>query len=518
MSLLIYYTHYMNKEFEKIGKLISGIRLQRGMTQAELAKKLGTSQSAINRIEKGHQNISIELLSRISDVLNKQIITLNSGSVSLRIEGGRELSGEIAIKSSKNACVALLCASLLNRGTTRLKNVARIEEVHRLLEVMNSIGIETRWMDGGTLEIKPPKSFKMANLNREAAVKTRSAFMFSGPLMHHMNKFSLPHAGGCELGKRTVLPHIYGLEEFGVIVDTKSNRYDFVVNKKTPSRPVVMYESGDTATENILFAAALTPGVTTIKMASANYAIQDVCLFLGKLGVKVDGIGTTTLTVKGLKELPKKSVTYTPSEDPVEAMTFIAAAIATNSEITVRRVPMDFVELELYKIEKMGAKFSYSPLYKADNGHTDLCDIVVHRHNGTLKAPEEKVYGRPFPGLNIDNLPYFVPICAVAKGETLIHDWAYEERALMFMDMKKIGVEMTLADIHRVIINGPTKWRAADMVCPNGLRPAVLILIGMLAADGTSILRNIYTINRGYEDLAVRLNSLGAKITVEHGL
>lgn len=507
----------MNTEFEKIGRLISNIRQQRDMTQAELAQKLQTSQSAINRIEKGHQNISIELLSRISDVLDKQIISINRGSVSLRIEGGHELSGEISVKSSKNACVGLLCASLLNTGTTKLKNVARIEEVNRLIEVMESIGVKTRWV-GNTLEIKPPKRFTMEQLNKEAAIKTRSAFMFSGSLMHHLKSFSLPHAGGCELGKRTVLPHIYALEEFGTIVDTKSNRYEFTVKKRTPGRPVILYESGDTTTENVLFAAAVTPGVTTIKMASANYAIQDVCFYLQKLGVKIQGIGTTTLVVTGLSSLPRKNVTYAPSEDPVEAMTFIAAAVTTNSEITIRRTPVEFTELELLKLEKMGLLVTKSEIYKAENGQTDLVDIVVHKHNGTLKAPEDKVYGRPFPGLNIDNLPYFVPMCAVAKGETLIHDWAYEERALMFMDMKKVGVNMTLADIHRVLITGPTKWKPADMVCPQGLRPAVLILLGMLAADGTSILRNIYTINRGYEQLADRLNSIGAKITVEHGL
>lgn len=508
----------MNTEFEKIGRLISGIRQQRGLTQAELARKLDTSQSAINRIEKGHQNISIELLSRISDVLDKQIISINSGSVSLKIEGGYELSGEITLKSSKNACVALLCASLINQGVTRLKNVARIEEVNRLIEVMGSIGVKVRWLPGNTLEIKPPKKFSMETLNRESAIKTRSAFMFSGPLSHHLKTFSLPHAGGCELGKRTVLPHIYGLEEYGTIVDTKSNRYDFTVKKKNPSRPVVMYESGDTATENILFAAAVNPGTSIIKMASANYQVQDVCLYLQKLGVKIEGIGTTTLKVKGLAAPPKKSVSFTPSEDPVEAMTFLAAAITTNSEITIRRVPIDFMELELLKLEKMGASFTVGESYKAENGHTDLIDLIVHKHNGKLIASEDKLYGRPFPGLNIDNLPYFVPMCAVAKGETLIHDWAYEERALMFMDLKKVGVDMTLADIHRVLVTGPTKWKAADMVCPQGLRPAVLILIGMLAAQGTSTLRNIYTINRGYEDLAERLNSLGAHITVEHGL
>jgi UDP-N-acetylglucosamine 1-carboxyvinyltransferase len=508
----------MNKDFEKIGRLISGIRQQRGMTQAQLAKKLNTSQSAINRIEKGNQNISIDLLSRISDVLDKQIIAINPGTVSLRIEGGHELSGEIALKSSKNACVGLLCASLLNQGTTKLKNVARIEEVNRIIEVIESIGVKVRWLPGNTLEIKPPKVFSMSSLNRESAIKTRSAFMLAGPLMHYMSTFSLPYAGGCKLGKRTVLPHTIALEEFGTYTETKANRYEFTVNKRLPKRSVVMYESGDTATENVLFAAALTPGKTTIKMASANYMVQDVCLYLNRLGIKIEGIGSTTLIVHGLSDFPKKSVSYTPTEDPVEAMTFVAAAIATNSEITIRRVPIEFMELELLKLEKMGLGFMTSVPYKADNNYTNLVDLTIHKHNGKLQASEDKIESRPYPGLNIDNLPYFVPICAVAKGETLIHDWVYEDRALMYMDMKKIGVQMTLADIHRVLVTGPTKWVAEDMNCPQGLRPAVLILIGMLAANGVSTLRNIYTINRGYEDLADRLNSLGAHITVEHGL
>ena len=166
----------------------------------------------------------------------------------------------------------------------------------------------------------------------------------------------------------------------------------------------------------------------------------------------------------------------------------------------------------------MGLAFSQSKPYKADNGQTDLVDLTIHKHNGKLQAPAEKVYGRPFPGVNIDHLPYFVPIAAVAQGRTLIHDWVYEDRALMFTEMKKIGVDLELADPHRIYINGPTRFRAADLVAPSGIRPAVIILIGMLAAEGTSMLRNVYTINRGYEDLAERLNSLGANITVMHEL
>jgi UDP-N-acetylglucosamine 1-carboxyvinyltransferase len=313
------------------------------------------------------------------------------------------------------------------------------------------------------------------------------------------------------------LPHIYGLEEFGVKVVAKTGHYNVSVKHQLPSRPVVLYESGDTVTENILLAAARFEGETIIKMASANYAIQDLCFFLKKLGVKIEGIGTTTLKIQGVKDI-KKNVSYSPSEDPVEAMTFIAAAITTDSSITIKRAPIEFLELELYKLEKMGLKFDLSAEYPADNGYTKLVDITIHEHNGSLNAAEEKIYGRPFPGFNIDHLPYFVPIAAVANGRTLIHDWVYEDRALMYTEMKKIGVQMQLADPHRVFVDGPTKWRAADIVAPSGLRPAVMLLIGMLAAPGVSMLRNVYTINRGYEDLAARLNSLGANIAVLHEL
>ncbi len=236
-----------------------------------------------------------------------------------------------------------------------------------------------------------------------------------------------------------------------------------------------------------------------------------------KWGVKSDGIGTTTLRIRGVKNI-RKNISYSPSEDPVEAMTFIAAAVTTNSSITINRAPIEFLELELLKLEKMGLRFDVSKSYKAENGFTDLVDIKIHKHNGKLLAPEEKIYGRPYPGLNIDHVPYFVPIVASAKGRSLIHDWVYEDRALMYTEIKKLGVDLELADPHRVFINGPTNWRAANMVAPSGLRPAVILLIGMLAAPGVSTLQNVYTINRGYEELAARLNDLGANISIVHDI
>ncbi len=498
---------------EQIGQLIAQIRQERGLTQSEFAKQLATSQSAVNRMEHGRQNLSLETLGRISEVLNKQLISVTGGAVNLRIEGGHELRGEITLKTSKNAAVGLLCASLLNEGTTTLKNIARIEEVNRIVEVLQSIGVQIKWQNMTDIVIKVPPKLNLLGINHEAAKKTRSVLMLIGPLIHRSRNFIIPYAGGCNLGRRTVLPHLYALEEFGVKVETKSGHYEVSSKLHTPTRNVVLYESGDTTTENVLLAAALTPAVTVIKMASANYMVQDLCYFLEKLGVKIEGIGSSTLKVYGASKL-NKNITYYPSEDPVEAMTFISAAVTTNSSIKIKRVPLEFLELELLKLEKMGLRYDASPAYKADNQHTDLVDIRIHKHDGKLRAPADKIHPNIFPGLNIDHLPYFVPIAAVASGRTLIHDWVYEDRALMYTEMKKIGVNLELADPHRVFITGPTRFKPADLVCPSGIRPAVMLLIGMLAAPGISVLRNVYTINRGYEDLAARLNSLGARITV----
>ena len=507
----------MDTTNEKIGQLIAQIRQERGLTQVEFAKKLATSQSAVNRIERGKQNLSLETLGRISDVLNKQLISLSGSAVNLRIDGGHELHGDITLKTSKNAAVGLLCASLLNHGTTKFLSFPRIEEVYRIIEVLESIGVQAKWTGESDLELRRPEKLKLDELDAAAARKTRSVLMMMGSLMHDYKSFKIPYAGGCKLGARTVAPHLYALEEFGVDILATQGHYEVTSNKK-PAGRVVLYESGDTVTENALMAAARTPEETIIEFATANYMVQDVCFFLQKLGVKIEGVGTSTLKIKGVSTI-KKNITYSPAEDPIEAMCFTAAAVTTNSEITIHRVPIEFMQLELLKLKKMGLTYDETPRYKANNGQTELADITIHKHNGKLRALDDKIHPNVFPaGINADNLPYFVPIAGVAKGRTLIHDWMYENRAIYYTEMTKVGMEVELADPHRLYVEGPTTFRAADVVCPPALRPASLLLIGMLAAKGQSTLRNIYTIQRGYEDLAERLNSLGARISVLHEL
>lgn len=251
----------------------------------------------------------------------------------------------------KNAATALLCASLLNKGKTVIKKAPKIEEVTRILEVMRSIGVSAKWNEDD-IEIRPPEKISMKNLNKEAAKKTRSILMFAGPLLHVFNSFSLPNVGGCKLGSRTVRPHLYALEKLGASIKVEGDQYKFSKKRLKPNH-IVMYESGDTATENVIMTAAKIPGKTIIKLASSNYMVQDLCFFLQKLGVEIKGIGTSTLTIHGVEEIDT-NIEYFPAEDPTESMFFIAAAVVTKSELTIKRCPIDFLELELLKLEKNG--------------------------------------------------------------------------------------------------------------------------------------------------------------------
>ena len=460
----------------EIGAIIATARTRQNMTQAELAEKIGTSQSAINRIEHGKQNASLEIISKISHALRTQIVTVNdTASKSYQIKGGKELHGSIEINTSKNAAVGLLCAALLNEQKTTLVHLAHIEEVYRIIEVLESIGVRTEWINNGRdLEIIPPKKLDLGNLDIEAARRTRTVIMFMGPLLHRFKEFRLPYAGGCSLGSRTVEPHLHALKNFGLDVDAKVNPgfYEATVrNIKIEDKKIVLTERGDTVTENAVMAAALYPGKTTIVGASPNYMVQDVCFFLQKLGIQIDGVGTTNLTIHGVNKISKQ-IDYAPGEDPIEAMSFIAAGIATKSEIEVKRVPIEFLEIELEVLRSMGQKMRISDEYFAENGRTRI---------------------------------YFT-------NDTLIHDWVFENRAIYSTELSNLNAKVELLDAHRIFVNGPTNWRPAEMMAPPALRPAVVIMLAMLAAPGTSILRNVYSIARGYEDFANRLRKLGANI------
>jgi UDP-N-acetylglucosamine 1-carboxyvinyltransferase len=424
------------------------------------------------------------------------------------VEGGHQLSGTITTNRSKNGAVALLAASLLNKGTTTLRKVPKIEEVHRLVEVLKSIGVQAEWNDHD-LTLTPPEKIALDSMDQTAAMRTRSILMFIGPLLHHFKSFDIPQSGGCTLGLRSVRQHLWALERFGVSIEALTESFH-VTHETLKPETIIMYEASDTATINALLAAARIPGTSTIKYASANYQVQEVCGFLKLLGVQIEGIGTTTLTVTGAPEI-HADVSYTVAEDPTDAMFFIAAAVTTKSALVIEKAPIEFLEVELHVLEKMGLHFTVRDAGYSENGITKLADLVIEPSD--LIAFPEKIHARPYPALNIDNLPFFAVMSTQAEGTTLIHDWSYEKRAIYYTELDRLGAETLLLDPHRIQIMGPRHLRGAELVCPPALRPATILLIGMLAAEGRSILRNIYSINRGYEDMIPRLTSIGAHIS-----
>lgn len=425
------------------------------------------------------------------------------------VVGGKKLSGSVRTNTSKNAAVVLLAASLLNKGKTTLKLMPKIEEVKRLIEVMQSIGVSVEWSDEAMV-ITPPAEFDLSHINREAAQKTRSIALFIAPLAHALRSFDLPAPKGCDLGKRSLGAHIDALARLGIMIhgDEDTNAYHSEVGEMKAGE-IVMYEASDTGTENVLMAAAKIPGTTTIKFASANYMVQDLCFFLEKCGVTIEGVGTTTLVVHGVEDI-NADLIMSPGEDPIESMFFISLALTTGSELTIERCPIDFLELELAVLEQMGLKHERGAEYMAANKRTALRDITIKP--STLIAPPEKIAPRPYPGINIDNLPYFVPVATQATGETLIHDWVYEVRPKYYLEMNKLGANLEQLDQHRVLVKGPTSLHGAKITAPPAFRPASILLIGMLAAEGESMLNNVYPISRGYENLHERLTKIGASI------
>jgi UDP-N-acetylglucosamine 1-carboxyvinyltransferase len=502
------------KDQEKIGAFIKLIRKEQGMTQEEFAQKLKTSQSAVARMESGGQNFTTKELVKISNVLGENIIALKEHRQDdFRIRGGKKLSGEITTNTSKNGALGLMCAALLNEGITTLHGVPHIEEINRMIEFLESIGVKINWVASHSITMQTPQKLTWKNMDATSASRMRSVLTSIGALIHLSKKITLPHAGGCKMGERTISAHRHALENFGVTVNTTATDYEISYKALHPGE-FTMYEASDTGTISALIAAARIPGITTIHFAQQNYMVQDVIFFLEALGVKIELVGSKTIRVHGRKTI-KKNIEHWNSEDPIESMMFMAAALVTQSKLKIKKCPIEFLRLEILKLEKMGMKYALSKQYVSANKQTALVDITIHPSR--LIAVSDKLHALPYPGINTDNLPFFVPVATQAQGLTLVHDWMWENRAIYFTELNRLGASIQLADPHRVYIEGPTKLTATEIVCPPALRPSTMILVAMLGAEGTSMLRNVYSIKRGYENIVERLNSIGADIELVKG-
>lgn len=424
------------------------------------------------------------------------------------IKGNQRLSGTIDVRAAKNSAVALLAASLMVRGRVRLSDIPRTVEIERMLEMFKSIGVAFAWEGKNVVLVDTATTLHLARIDKDFCEKSRASVLLFGALAAREKSYKVYKSGGCKLGDRSIRPHVYALNKFGIQIISTPRFYE-VQNSPLHSAHVTMYEAGDTTTENTIMAAVLAQGVTTITFASANYMVQDLCYFLVKVGAKIRGIGTTTLTITGVKKL-RSDMTYPVMPDPIEAMAWIALGITTHSPLTIANCPLSFLELELEKLRLMGQVFRVIGERFSANKKFFIGDIVLTPSR--LVALPDKIHPQPFPGLNIDNLPLFAPILTQARGRTLLHDWVYENRAIYLMDLQKLGAKVMLLDPHRLFVEGPTALQANEIMCPPAIRPAVAILIAMLQAKGVSILRNAYPIERAHEDIEERLLAIGAHI------
>jgi UDP-N-acetylglucosamine 1-carboxyvinyltransferase len=397
----------------RIGTLIRDARRHQGLTQSELADLLGTSQSAVARIEQGKQNLSLEMLARVGEKLDSEFVSLgHSGPQHLRIVGGQKLSGSIPVKTSKNAAVALLCASLLNKGRTTLRSLARIEEVNRIIEVLTSIGVKVRWLPGSNdLEIIPPARIDLDSIDVDAARRTRTVIMFFGPLLHELGSFQLPYAGGCDLGTRTVEPHLSALKPFGLDVAATHGFYEATVDAaRSPERAIVLTERGDTVTENALMAAARNPGTTIIRNASPQLHGPGPVLL--PAGARRDDRGHRVDHAHGHRRgAHRRRHRVLPLGGPDRGDEPDRGGrrhrVDDHHRAGADRVPRD----RAGHARGDGAALRHDLRVPGDaNGHTRLVDLTIHPSE--LKAPVDKIAPMPFPGLNIDNLPFFALIAA----------------------------------------------------------------------------------------------------------
>lgn len=518
-----------NTVFDKsihTGSVIRQARIKSGLTLEEISIKVGITLEEQLGMEQEILFLNEETMQQEIEIMQTSNNSTTNGYKNFKIVGGKELKGEINVNTSKNGAMGLLCASLLNRGTTILRGIPKIEEVFRMIEVFKSIGVEIGWENNpdypNSLRITPPIQYDLSNIDRESASRTRSILMVLGALIHFSDSFIMPHPSGCDLGDRTVKDHIEGLKQFGVNVQDRSKpigngqheeSFD-VTCTSLHSAEILMLERGDTSTENLIIAAAGIPGKTVLDGVSANYMVREVCYFLQALGVTIEGLGTHKIIIHGQERIDQDGIIYYNSEDPIEAMTLITAGIVTNSEIKVNRCPWDFIKFELNLLGQMGLNYETQNSYLSHNGRTDLVDIKLFKSE--LNAVDVKIKPQPYPGINPDNAPFFVLIATQAHGRSIYNDWMFNGRNRHLMDLTKMGArfEVKNGDQHQMEIIGKTPLKPQFLHSPNALRPTVIIMLAMLGAEGISRLINTYQVYRGYQDLPERLNELGANILI----
>ncbi|MFA4817637.1 MAG: UDP-N-acetylglucosamine 1-carboxyvinyltransferase [Parcubacteria group bacterium] len=410
------------------------------------------------------------------------------------IQGGKKLKGEIDVRGSKNATTPILAATLLTREKCVISNIPLIEDVFRMLEILESLGAEIKRLGERKISVQA-KNIQPEKIDVEKVKLLRSSILLLGPLSARLNQFKLYHPGGCVIGRRPVGTHFRALEKLGVKISQDGKKYNIDAKNKKAGK-AVLGEMSVTATENAMMLAAGLPGKTIIKIAACEPHVEDLGKFLVSMGAKIKGLGTHTLEIIGTKKLQGAKHAIIP--DANEAATFLILGVATGSPIKIKNAREEHLDLVLEKLKEFGADFKISKNY---------IEVIPAKK---LKAAA-KIDTRTYPGVPSDVQAPFGVLATQANGRTLIHDSLYEGRFNYVRELEKMGANAKVLDVHRVMIEGPAKLKG-KVIQSFDLRAGASLIIAALLANGKTIIKDIYQVDRGYEKIEERLQKLGAEI------
>lgn len=412
------------------------------------------------------------------------------------IRGGKPLVGTIDVRGSKNAATPIIAATLLTSEKCRISNLPLVLDVYRMIEMMENIGSLITWTGKRTIEIEN-KSINPKNIDKHTAKRLRSSVLFVGPLLARFGKVTMAYPGGCSIGARPIETHLRAFEDLGakVTLHKKSFSVELQKAKKVPL-DLTLDEFSVTATENVLMFLASRPSVTEVKIAASEPHVQDLAVFLGKLGAGIRGAGTPFVKIRGSSKL--RGATHSVVSDYIEAGTFIFSVLATGGRVKVKNAPVSHLDLVLKKLISSGAN-----LRKRGN----VIEVMPSK-----KMTIDRIQAMPYPGIPTDLQPSFAVLATQTRGDTLLHDPLYEGRFSHLRELNKMGARVDIHDPHRATISGPVKLKGGVVLHARDLRGGAALLIAALAASGTTTLDGIEHIERGYEDLAGRFRALGARI------
>jgi len=410
------------------------------------------------------------------------------------IKGGKRLKGEIIVCGSKNATTPILAATLLTKETCVISNIPLIEDVFRMLEILQSMGAVVEWKGKRKVAITA-KNIDPKKMDTELVKQLRSSILLWGSLAARFDHFSFYRPGGCLIGARPVDTHLDALQKMGVKI--KAQKKGYVVDASLRrSATVILREFSVTGTENAMLLAASMPGKTIIKIAAAEPHVEDLGKFLIRMGAKITGLGTNTITIEGNKKL--RGAEHSVIPDANEAATFLILGVATGSAITVKNAREEHLDLVLEKLREFGADFKVKK--------NEIAVIPAKKLRALTKLDT-----RIYPGIPTDVQAPFGVLATQAEGETFVFDTLFEGRFNYVPEIIKMGGKIDILNQHQVVISGKTPLKGT-LIKSYDLRAGAALIIAALTASGTTIIEEIYQVDRGYERIEERLQKIGAEI------